>query len=151
MNKTNHYMTKICSHPGVTAKKLTEYKYLITHKDRSWHVWPRSGRYHFVYSNGEVSEDYYGELKLFFHRYIAGTIDLPENFGKVWSQADEATLFDMVEQFYTARQVAEELERHPASVWDKLTTYFDNPELKTAYGEEFSDVPIREIPGIELE
>lgn len=144
-DKEKKLLEKICSHSGVLAKKVTNYKYLINFKGQKWYLWPRSGRYQFIWQNGDFSDRYYGGLKLFYHRYITETVKLPANFGKVWNQEEEEILCEMVEQFYSVRQIAAELERHPVNIVGKLAVFLDNDRLNTDLHDALFDVPIREI------
>ncbi|WP_412537186.1 hypothetical protein [Marinobacter sp. MIT932201] len=137
----------ILLYPGVTHKKLSKHKYLVSYSNRRWHLWPRSGRYQHVSQDGTASEIFMGELKEFYHRYITEELQLPRNFGKTWSQEDENLLYDMIEYSCTVRQMAEELKRHPVSVATKLAKYLDDENLVNRLSEEMFDVPVKELLG----
>lgn len=53
-----------------------------------------------------------GELSDFYHRYMTGELQFPENFGKTWSKTDEEVLYYMIDYVCTVRQIAVELKRH---------------------------------------
>jgi len=142
---TQKYLEKILNHPGLSFKKINKYKYLLYCNDLKWYLWPRSGRYQKISSEGVVSEMYMGELKDFYHRYLTGELDLSENFGKTWSNEDDDILYDMINLAYTCRQIADELKRHPTSVAIRLVKYFDDETLHKLLTEDMYDVPVREL------
>lgn len=148
-NKEKDLLDKICTHDGVLAKKLSSGKYLVQYKGRSWYLWPHSGQYQFIDIDGKVSDIYYGELQLFYHRYITETVNLPANLGKFWSRTDEETLCEMVYQSYSIRQIAEELERHPINVVEKLARLTECKTLMNELHENLFDVPVKEIVDID--
>lgn len=88
-----------------------------------------------------------GELQEFYHRYLTGELQLPENFGKMWGKADEETLYDMINYACTVRQIAGELKRHPISVVAKLAKYLDDDSIQNRITQDFYDVPVRELIG----
>lgn len=139
------YLELILTHPGLSYKKLNNSKYLLNLDDRSWHLWPRSGRYQHLSPDGEASEEFWGELKVFYHRYLSHNLQLPDNFGKVWSQTDENLMYDMIEYNCTVQQIADELKRHPASVVVKLSKYLGDQSLLNRLTEDLYDVPLRNL------
>lgn len=144
-NKQQNQLERILNRPGLRFRKVSKYKYLISYEDRRWYLWPRSGRYQKISSNGAVSEIFIGELSDFYHRYLTEELDLPENFGKTWSKDDEEVLYDMIELAYTCRQMAKELKRHPASVATRLAKYLDDESLQNRLNEDTYDVPVKEL------
>lgn len=144
-NKQQDQLERILNHPGLRFRKVSKYRYLIRYKGRQWYLWPRSGRYQKISSNGAVSEIFMGELSDFYHRYLTEELDLPENFGKTWSKDDEEVLYDMIELACTCRQIAKELKRHPASVATRLAKYLDDESLQNRLNEDTYDVPVREL------
>jgi len=144
-DNTQKHLERILNHPGLTFEKISKYKYLLDYKGLKWYLWPRSGRYQKISSEGVVSEMYIGELKDFYHRYLTGELDLSENFGKTWSKEDDDILYDMIDLAYTCRQIADELKRHPTSVAIRLVKYFDDETLHKLLAEDMYDVPVREL------
>ena len=86
-----------------------------------------------------------GELSDFYHRYLTGELQFPENFGKTWSKADEEVLYDMIDYACTVRQIAVELKRYPVSVVNKLAKYLDDDSIQNRITQDFYDVPVREL------
>ena len=143
-NKQDH-LEKILNFPGLEYKKLSKYRYLLHYRGRRWFLWPKSGRYQNLSPEGVVSEMFIGELKEFYHRYLTEQLQLPENFGKVWSKDDEDLLHDMIDHACTLRQIAAETKRHPSSVVTKLSKYLSDATLHHRLDEEMYDVPIAEL------
>lgn len=94
---------------------------------------------------GHASEVFMGELPDFYHRYLTGELQFPENFGKTWSKADEEILYDMIDYACTVRQIAVELKRHPVSIVNKLAKYLDDDSIQNRITQDFYDVPVREL------
>lgn len=144
-DKKQKYWEAILNHPRVSYKKLSKYKFLLQLERRQWYFWPRSGRYQQVSQDGGISEVFMGELSDFYHRYITGELQFPENFGKTWSKVDEEVLYDMINYGCTVRQIAVELKRHPVSVINKLAKYLDDDSIQNCITQNFYDVPVREL------
>lgn len=144
-DKKQKYWEAIRNHPGVSYKKLSKYKFLLQLEGRQWYFWPRSGRYQHVTLDGGISEVFMGELSDFYHRYMTGELQFPENFGKIWSKTDEEVLYDMIDSACTVRQIAVELKRHPVSVINKLAKYLDDDSIQNRITQDFYDVPVREL------
>lgn len=132
-------------HPGVSCKKLSKYKYLLQIKGRRWYLWPRSGRYQHLTQDGGVSEVFMEELSDFYHRYLTGELQFPENFGKTWSKIDEEVLYDMIDYACTVRQIAVEMKRHPVSAVNELAKYPENGSIQNRITQVFYDVPVQEL------
>lgn len=144
-NKKQKYWEMILAHPGISYQRMSKYRYLLKFKGRRWLLWPRSGRYQQLSQDGYVSEVFVGELQEFYHRYLTGELQLPENFGKTWGKADEETLYDMINYTCTVRQIADELKRHPISVVTKLAKYFDDDSIENILTQDSYDVAVREL------
>lgn len=144
-DKKQKYWEAILNHLRVSYKKLSKYKFLLQLERRQWYFWPRSGRYQQVSQDGGISEVFMGELSDFYHRYITGELQFPENFGKTWSKVDEEVLYDMINYGCTVRQIAVELKRHPVSVINKLAKYLDDDSIQNCITQNFYDVPVREL------
>lgn len=86
-----------------------------------------------------------GELSDFYHRYLTGELQFPENFGKTWSKVEDDVLYDMIHYACTVRQIAAELKRHPVSVVNKLAKYLDDDSIQNRITQDFYDVPVREL------
>ncbi len=86
-----------------------------------------------------------GELSDFYHRYLTGELQFPENFGKTWNKIDEEVLYDMIDYACTVRRIAVELKRHPVSVINKLAKYLDDDSIQNRITQDFYDVPVREL------
>lgn len=147
MWKTNQQkqLERILNHPGLKFRKVSKYRYQLYYKDRQWYLWPRSGRYQHISPTGVTSEVFIGELSDFYHRYLTEELDLPENFGKIWSKDDEELLYDMIDLAYTCRQIAEELKRHPASIATRLARFLDDESLLSRLNEDMYDVAVKEL------
>jgi len=144
-DKKQKYWEAIRNHPGVGYKILSKSKHLLQFKGQQWYLWPRSGRYQHLTLDGDVSEVFMGELSDFYHRYLTGELQLPENFGKTWSKEDEDVLYDMIDYACTVQQIADELKRHPVSVVNKLAKYLDDDSIQNRITQNFYDVPVREL------
>lgn len=86
-----------------------------------------------------------GELSDFYHRYMTGELQFPENFGKTWIKADEDALYDTIDYGCTVRQIAVELKRYPVSAINKLAKYLDNDSIHNCITQELYDVPVLEL------
>jgi len=138
-------LKKLLEHPGVESEKLTPAKLLIRYEGESWFLWPKSGRHQSVENGEPVSDLYYSDVGTFYQRYITKTLDLPKNFGKQWSQADENVVYEMIEIGASIRQMSDELERHPVSVARKVAEFLDRPRLVWCGDEDLCDVGIDEL------
>lgn len=143
--KKQDQLEAILNYPGLSYKKLNKSKYMIHFEGNRWYFWPRSGRHQHLSPDGELSDVFMGELKDFYHRYLTGELQLPENFGKTWSKADEEVLYDMIDYACTIRQIAYELKRHPVSVVNKLAKYLDDDSIPNRLIGDMYDVPVREL------
>ena len=124
-NLKKHLM-RIQDTPGVEFEQITPAKYYISYKSREWFVWPKSRKYIQISNNKPITEMYWGDIKSFYHRYIAETNNLPKNHGKFWTENDISILIDMLENEASINEISEALERHPQTIIDRLQLTFNN-------------------------
>src|SRR5690554_3179760 len=96
LDRRQRYLKKILNHPGVEGRRVTEAKYIIKYKGRSWFLWPKSGRDQVVENGQATSALYFQEVDVFYQRYIPGTLELPGNSGKQWTQAEKDVFYEMI-------------------------------------------------------
>lgn len=138
-------LDKLVEHPGLISKKLYQDCYSIEFGNQRWILWPNGGRYRFVREDGGLSDLYFGSTKHFYQRYITEEKKAPENYGKMWSKQDEDILFDMIDQFCTVEQMAEELKRYPYGIVTRLCKFLEKKELIYVITTELFDVAVREL------
>lgn len=139
------YLERILNYSGVKHRKVNQYKYQIWYGEQSWFLWPKSERYQEVTDKTYPSDMYFCELKVFYWKIIRGNLELPVNFGKIWTNQDENSLFDMIEFGYSVNQISQELDRHPNSVLDKLRSFLDLPHLNGSKVNYLLDISIIDI------
>lgn len=144
LDRRQRYLKKILNHPGVEGRRVTEAKYIIKYKGRSWFLWPKSERYQFVENGHATSALYFEEVNVFYHRYITETLDLPGNSGKQWTQAEKDIFYEMIALGSTINQIAAELERHPMAIASRVAKHLDHPRLARCNGNQL-DIGIDEL------
>ncbi len=144
LDRRQRYLKKILNHPGVEGRRVTEAKYFVSYKGRSWFLWPKSERYQSVENGKATSALYFEEVNAFYHRYITETLDLPRNSGKQWMQDEKDVFYEMITLGSTINQIAAELERHPVAIAAKLAKFLDSPRLENCKGDHF-DIGVDEL------
>jgi len=135
----------ILGHPGVLHERLNKSKYLLSCNGSSWYLWPRSGRHQRILPGGELSDLFISELDVFYQRYITGELDLPENFGKVWSENDKKLLYEMIDHGCSLNAIAGELKRHPTSIVSRLSMLLDDNGLDKWLTPDLYDVALLDL------
>jgi hypothetical protein len=137
------YIELLREHPNVALSQETSARYSVQYKGTAWHVWPISGRYRFV-DDPSKPDDFFGDIKHFYQRYILNTFDFPENHGKKWTKGEEASLLDMVEGDLSVNLIAADLLRHPKSIVVKIAILLDDYGINAKLDDPSSfDTPVK--------
>ncbi|PVZ66770.1 hypothetical protein [Pelagibaculum spongiae] len=140
-------LEKILNYPGVTHKKINQCKYLIQLYTDRWYLWPRTGRFKHLYSDDSESEVFFCKLNNFYHRFMTAKFKPPKNFGKEWQTHEEDLIFDLINEDFTMQQIADELERHTASVATRLDSLLTGPASLTDLTDEEFNIPVKDLLG----
>ena len=119
------HLTRIQNTPGVDFEQITASKCYISYKGREWFLWPKSGKYVQISNDQPITDMYWGDVKSFYHRYIAEANNLPKNHGKLWTESDISVLLEMLENEASVNEIAQILERHPQTIIDMLNILFE--------------------------
>lgn len=119
------HLIRIQNTLGVTLKKITASKYYIAYNNLEWFIWPKSRKYVQIKNDEPITDMYWGDVKSFYHRYIAEANNLPKNHGKLWTESDISVLIEMLENEASVNEIAQILERHPQTIIDRLHILFE--------------------------
>ncbi|MDH2528287.1 hypothetical protein QDR63_18690 [Acinetobacter baumannii] len=139
------HLARIENTPGVIFKKISPSKYFIAYKNNEWFIWPKSSKYVYVKNDEPITDMYWGDVKSFYHRYIAETNELPKNHGKLWSESDISILLDMLENDASLNEISQFLERHPQTIIDRLDLLFGESANFQNIAQDQWDFIIRDI------
>lgn len=113
-------INNILNHSDVSVLKVVEIdkQYIIDIKGQQWSITENKC---IKYKSGFPTKDVYNiKLKDFFNRFVLCNSNVPTNHYKNWTNHDYAVLGDFISENYILFEAAEDLNRTPESVFNKI-------------------------------
>lgn len=114
------FLGKIREYPNATVVALQLGVFHISLDTEEWIYDSNYSKYWHAKDGSAVSDDYFGDIKSFFNRYIKKAFSSPRNSGKIWSESDLDVLVDMIEADSSVNEIATFLERMPFAVAERI-------------------------------